>query len=278
MGKVNNALRMLAILRSRKKVTRRELAEELEVDIREITRYKEDLEYAGVTITESRGKYGGYILENKDYLLNLELSDKESLALSKTKDYLKGQGVHFYNDLSLAIEKILSINPKSSNYFSENIYSKGNITERTIHPYRLYTYYGANYFIGKCEVRDALRQFKLVRIQDINLLDDKFEKDDFDLNNYLKNTIGLFKDEKYEIKLRINYPYAMSFKEYSWTQDEHIEDYMEEGYLIYTATIEGKTKIISWIMGMGTSCTVLEPKELVEDVIKEHKKVLNNYK
>lgn len=73
-------------------------------------------------------------------------------------------------------------------------------------------------------------------------------------------------------------PYAMSFKEYSWTQDEHIEDYMEEGYLIYTATIEGKTKIISWIMGMGTSCTVLEPKELIEDVIKKHKKVLNNYK
>ena len=255
-----------------------------------------------------------YILENKDYLLNLDLSDKENLALSKTKDYLKGQGVHFYNDLSLAIEKILSINPKSSNYFSENIYSKGrrikinqqeeskklliindgiinnkkirmkymdskgSITERIIHPYRLYTYYGANYFIGKCEVRDALRQFKLVRIQDINLLDDKFEKDDFDLNNYLKNTIGLFKDEKYEIKLRISYPYAMSFKEYSWTQDEHIEDYMEEGYLIYTATVEGKTKIIPWIMGMGTSCTVLEPKELIEDVIKEHKKVLNNYK
>ena len=112
----------------------------------------------------------------------------------------------------------------------------------------------------------------------ISLLDDKFEKDDFDLNNYLKNTIGLFKDEKYEIKLRISYPYAMSFKEYSWTQDEHIEDYMEEGYLIYTAIIEGKTKIISWIMGLGTSCTVLEPKELIEDVIKEHKKVLNNYK
>ncbi len=29
---------------------------------------------------------------------------------------------------------------------------------------------------------------------------------------------------------------------------------------------------------MGTSCAVLEPKELVEDVIKEYKKVLNNYK
>ena len=31
-----------------------------------------------------------------------------------------------------------------------------------------------------------------------------------------------------------------------------IEDYMEEGYIIYTATIEGKTKIISWIMGMAS--------------------------
>lgn len=29
---------------------------------------------------------------------------------------------------------------------------------------------------------------------------------------------------------------------------------------------------------MGTSCAVLEPKELVEEVIKEYKKVLNNYK
>ena len=45
--------------------------------------------------------------------------------IRKIGHYLKGQGVHFYNDLSLAIEKILSINPKSSNYFSENIYSKG---------------------------------------------------------------------------------------------------------------------------------------------------------
>lgn len=125
MGKVNNALRMLAILRSRKKVTRKELVEELEVDIRQITRYKEDLEYAGVTITEIKGRYGGYILENKDYLLNLELSDNENLALSKTKDFLNGQGLHFYNDLSSAIDKIKAIDPKEDNYNPESIYSKG---------------------------------------------------------------------------------------------------------------------------------------------------------
>lgn len=313
MGKVNNALRMLAILRSRKKVTRRELAEELEVDIRQITRYKEDLEYAGVTITEIKGRYGGYILENKDYLLNLELSDNENLALSKTKDFLSGQGLHFYNDLSSAMEKIKAINPKDNNYISENVYSKeikiksnneeesqkwltindgiinsrkvkikymdskGKITERIIHPYGLYTYYGSNYFIGKCEERDALRQFKLVRIKNIELLKDKFEKDNFNLSNYFKNNLGLFKDKTYKIKLKITYPYAMGFKEYSWTEEEEIEDHIEDGFIIYNATVEGKTEIIPWIMGMGTACTVLEPAELKKDIIKGYKEVLNNY-
>ncbi len=314
MGKVNNALRMLAILRSRKKVTRKELAEELEVDIRQITRYKEDLEYAGVTITEIKGRYGGYILENKDYLLNLELSDKESLALSKTKDYLKDQGLHFYNDLSSAIEKIKAINPKDNNYNSESIYSKGIkikanheeesekwltindgiinnrkvrikymdskgcCTERIVQPYKLYTYYGSNYFIGKCEERNELRQFKLVRIKNIELLEDRFIKDDFDINEYLKNSIGLFKDKNYKIKLKITYPYAMGFKEYSWTEEESIEDYIEKGYLIYNATVEGKTEVIPWIMGMGTACTVLEPLELKDDIIKAYKEILNQYK
>ena len=63
------------------------------------------------------------------------------------------------------------------------MYSQGNITERKIHPYGLYTYYGSNYFIGKCEERDALRQFKLVRIKEIQLLKEKFEKDNFNFNN-----------------------------------------------------------------------------------------------
>ena len=50
-------------------------------------------------------------------------------------------------------------------------------------------------------------------------------------------------------------------------------------YGVLFILIEKKNKNkIPWIMEMGTSCAVLEPKELVEEVIKEYKKVLNNYK
>lgn len=314
MGKVNNALRMLAILRSRRKVTRKELAEELEVGIREITRYKEALEYAGVTITEVKGRYGGYILENKDYLLNLQLSNLEELSLIKAKEYLKDQGLHFYNDLSSAVEKIKAVKPKVNEDIHEEIYSKGikiranheeesnkwltindgiinskkirityinsngEASDRVIHPYRLYTYYGSNYFVGFCEDKQELRQFKLVRTKNIELLNEKFDKPNFDLKEYLGQAIGIFKDKSYNIKLKIDYPYAQGFKEYHWVDNEEVEDHIEEGFIIYRATVEGKTQVIPWIMGMGTSCEVLKPLDLKEDVIAAFEEILNKYK
>ena len=114
MGKVNNALKMLAILRSRNKETRKELAQELEVGIREISRYKDDLESAGVYITNIKGKYGGYILENKDYLLNLELSKEEELSLEYVQEYTKDKNFLYYKNLKSAINKIKAASQKSN--------------------------------------------------------------------------------------------------------------------------------------------------------------------
>ena len=113
-GKVNNALKMLAILRSRYKVTRKELAEALEVGIREISRYKDDLESAGVYITNIKGKYGGYVLENKDYLLNLELSKEEENSLEYVLEYTKDKNFLYYKELKSAINKIKAVSPKGN--------------------------------------------------------------------------------------------------------------------------------------------------------------------
>ena len=313
MGKVNNALRMLAILRSRDKVTRKEIAKELEVNIREITRYKEALESTGVTITEIRGRGGGYVLENKDYLLNLELSKSEENALMSAKSFLDGQGLHYYRDLCAAIDKINAVNPKKNSNIKPISYSKGikikayheeesnkwlvindgimtnrkvkitykdskgNTSIRVIDPYGQYTYYGANFFVGKCNDKKELRNFKLIRIKEISLLNDKFEKEKFNIKEYLKNSIGIYKGQQLLLKLKITYPYAQGFSEFQWVDNEKVTEYIEEGYIIYEATVEGKTELIPWIMGMGTACTVLEPKELIEEIKEEYKKVLNNY-
>ena len=212
------------------------------------------------------------------YLVICLISTSNSSANSES---IYSKGIKIKANHEEESEKWLTINDGIINNRKVRIKymdSKGCCTERIVQPYKLYTYYGSNYFIGKCEERNELRQFKLVRIKNIELLEDRFIKDDFDINEYLKNSIGLFKDKTYKIKLKITYPYAMGFKEYSWTEEESIEDYIEKGYLIYNATVEGKTEVIPWIMGMGTACTVLEPLELKDDIIKAYKEILNQYK
>lgn len=318
MGKLNNALRMLAILRSRNKVTRRQLSEELEVKEREITRYKDDLEQAGVRIKNITGKYGGYVLEHKDYLLNLELSHNEEDALVNSIKYLEGKGLPYYNDLKSAVDKIKAISPEKNtssellgeeqvNYIKEPkskvLYSEerekwlvindgiinkrkveieyiggaGEVSSRIFHPYSFVTSYSSTYVVGLCEKKQAIRTFKLMRIKSIKLCKEKFEVENFDIKAHLDNSIGLFKDEVINIKLKITYPYAQSLKEMQRVQGEIIEDYIDEGYIIYKAKVEGKIDIISWILGMGSNCQVLEPQALIEDVKKELNQIICKY-
>jgi predicted DNA-binding transcriptional regulator YafY len=313
MGKVNNALKMLAILRSREKVTRRELARELEVRIREISRYKDDLESAGLSITNIKGKYGGYTLEHKDYLLNLELSNEEEKALDYCIDYLSDKSFPYFKSLKSALHKIKAINPRkniintkvplytkgakakilyeeerrkwliindgiinSRKIYIKYINAKGESSERVVQPYGLFTYYDANYFAGMCENKKEIRQFKLMRINYIELLKDKFTKEDFDLNRYLNETMGLFKDKKLNLKLKIEYPYAQDFQEVQCISGESIKDFREDGFIIYEASAYRKDQILNWIMGMGRFCEVLEPKSLRDDISRSYEEILKN--
>ena len=91
MGKVNNALNMLMLLKSRHKMTRREIAEELEVDVRQISRYKDDLCMAGFLIKEERGRYGGYSLKYNTPWIDADLTENEVKALECVINYIQDE-------------------------------------------------------------------------------------------------------------------------------------------------------------------------------------------
>lgn len=310
MGKVNNALKMLAILRSRNTISRKELAEELEVNPREITRYKDDLVSAGVNIKETRGRYGGYKLEGKDYLLPLQLSKEEITTLSNIATILKNSGSHEYINIENIKNKIMACGNitkgNEETYYSKGVKilgdheeerkkwsiindgkincrkihisyknNKGENQDRVVHPYGLFTYYQANYFLGFCEERQEVRMFKLVRIQEIKLLKDKFDKVEFDIEKYLSGSIGLFSEVREEIILKIDYPYANGFLEYSWIEGESIQDKIEEGYIIYTVKCSIDKQLVDFIMGMGSNVYVVSPNSLREKIYEEYKKAMN---
>ncbi|WMJ79120.1 WYL domain-containing protein [Clostridium sp. MB40-C1] len=315
MSRVSNALNMLALLKSRGKMTRSEIAQIIECDKREVSRYKEDLEMAGVRIKEVRGRYGGYILEGKDYLLSLDLTDSEYIAINMAQEQLKREEFIPFNDLKNALFKINALKDKHTDILTSKYYIKNTksnrtyekerkiwldinaaiiassklkfkydglekeTTERIIRPYALFQYKGDMYVVGYCELRNEIRQFKLSRIQSYNWSEEKFDKDTtFNLEKYLQNNFGIYKDGEIELKLKIYYPMAQIIKEKQWVKNEIIEDYKEDNYIIYKAKIYGETELKSWILSMGSSVQVLEPENFKGKIKEELKKNLEIYK
>lgn len=316
MSKISNVLRMLILLKSRGKMSVKELAKELEVGARQVIRYKEDLEKAEIYITTVPGKYGGYKLDSKDYILGLNITNKEYEALLSAEKYLEFQNFVFMKEFQRLVDKISTLKEESNcvneEFFIKNtklnydvnrenriwidlkaaiiasnkvkiIYkslnsNKNNPKERIIHPYSIFQYKEGIYIIGFCEYRNSIREFKVSRIEDYVILDEKFKKDEkFNVEDYMKNCFGIYKDKEINIELKIKHPVAQIVKEKMWVENQEIIDLDSEN-IIYKAQVKGFTEIKSWILSMGSSVEIIQSAELKEEVKKELTKALKIYK
>ncbi len=194
MSKISNVLLMLQYLQNGKKYNIKELSEKLEVSERMIRVYKEELEKAGIYIDTIMGPYGGYVLNqsiripsrkftNDDYLFlhNLKVKDeyREQLDLladkvrgvyfdsKQEKLELKDNEKNYFNILTRAIKEKRKV---LINYYS---YNHGN-QDRVIHPLDMFLYNSGWGCAAYCEKKKDLRHFELKRINNIELLDEKF--------------------------------------------------------------------------------------------------------
>ncbi|WZL74329.1 WYL domain-containing transcriptional regulator [Clostridiaceae bacterium 35-E11] len=307
MSKVGNALRMFIILQSRGKMKIKDLARELEVDVRQIRRYRDDLMQAGIYIKSDTGKYGGYSIENNNAILRINLTEQEYIALMIANEELKETNHLVVKDYTTAIEKISAMrkNPYTDFENQYNYVIKGamaninfeeerkklidvyaasitknkvkisytslssGLTERVIRPYATFKYKGDMYFTGYCEKKEAVIDFKLCRVKGYEILKEKFIMDkSFNLEERMKNCIGIFKDEEIDVKLIIKHPMSQIVKEKIWVKNQKIRE-NEDQSIVYEATMEGLKEIKSWILSMGSSVKVITPQKLIEEIKKE---------
>ena len=194
MSKISNVILMLEYLQNGRKYNIKELSEKLEVSERMVRLYKEELEKAGIYVDTIMGPYGGYVLNQSiripirkftksdyEFLKKLKVKDEDKEKLSIIAD--KVHGVYFnskeenmelkddirncYNILTRAIKEKRKV---KINYYS---YKHGNL-DRTIRPYDMFLYNTGWGCAAYCELRNDLRHFELKRINEIELLDDKF--------------------------------------------------------------------------------------------------------
>ena len=194
MSKISNVLLMLQYLENGRKYSIKELSEKLEVSERMIRLYKEELAKVGIYIDTIMGPYGGYVLnqsiripsrkftlDDYKFLKNLTVKEEDKEKLEIIAD--KVHGIYFnskkenieleedtkksYNILNRAIKEHKKV---KINYYS---YTHG-IQERIIRPYDMFLYNTGWGCAAFCELRNDLRHFELKRINNIELLEEKF--------------------------------------------------------------------------------------------------------
>lgn len=304
---------MMVLLQSRGKMKCKDLARELEVSERQIQKYKTYLDEAGIFITSKYGAYGGYEIDKSNSLSNVSISFEELIVLESISEKLKYSNDIYQKKFSDIVEKIKLVSKTDEeiipmNYFT--IQSKCNYnhefqrkkyaditlsyitnkklkikyysinsghTIRTVHPYGLFNYKGDTYMVAFCEKRDKFIDFKVCRISDYTILEEKYKIDKaFSWREYSKNSIGIYKDDEIDIILKVKYPFSIIISEKVWVENQKIIE-CEDNSIIFKAKIRGYTEIKSWVLSMGSNVEVIKPDKLKSDIIMEIEKMKNIY-
>jgi len=214
MSKMVNMLSILWLLKSKKQVTAKELAEQLEISIRTVYRYIDALCASGVPIISDAGHNGGYSLLNEFTKVPLFFNLDEQKALVHAAKFAIDAGYPFSETLDEAIAKLkMYTNEEQLNHINSHlrgfevihptvepslksilqeleiavadsfrlfiVYHKEGANEpqaRHIDPYGLVYWKGKWYTVAYCHLREEIRSFRIDRIQSLTKTDKSFDR------------------------------------------------------------------------------------------------------
>lgn len=313
MNRSSLCIKMLQILNAHDFVTTKELAERLETNPRNIIEFKKELEVAGYVIESVKGRYGGYRLVDKAELPMIRLSESEKQAMNDAYSYLSNHS-DFLNmsEYTRAYEKIKSSITFSNNtsdiFFHENtqkvedevkemiqICEKGKkenlavlFEYRSLRsdeyqnvefcPYEIMNIQGDYYCIGYSKSKHDFRIYKFsnARMRNMKCINKKFTKDiDFNVNAYIGKS-GLMKDEVIEAEFIITGKNAILYSERPIGVNP--VTYFDEKNQLHVKTLfEGKLSAIKFLCSLGSSCILISPVELKDEMKEEISKMVENY-
>jgi predicted DNA-binding transcriptional regulator YafY len=312
LNRTANALKMLQILSSGRQYSKRELADLIGTKERNIYELKKELEDAGYSFKELKGKYSGYALEKKDLLCIPKFSSDEITFLRDFNERISSNNKVIGNQTAAEmINKILSITEgfgsadKSLAVHSSHQAMEDQVLEhhyrklkqatvehkkikgryasysstrvRSIYPYDLVSVDDEWYCIGFDPDDQIFKTFKLSRFLDVEILDELYWVDPKYRRKDFVDDYGLKKIGKpVRLVLNITGPYKKTLMEKPVGENVEIQDY--GNFMRYAATLRGEYKIREFILMMGWFCEIESPVELKETFKKEYQYLLKDYR
>ena len=146
------------------------------------------------------------------------------------------------------------------------------------HPYALFFGTRAWYIVGFHEGRNEIRTLKLSRFlrMEITTLSSETPSS-FSLEKHLGNAWSMIPGEKeYKVSILFNKPFSLTISDTRWHATQEIV-WHDDDSCTFTCTVSGLDEIVWWVLSMGPSCKVLEPKELKDRVVTLAKEISERY-
>ena len=297
--KIDRLIWIITVLLREEKVTAPYLAEKFEVSRRTINRDIEDICKAGIPVVTEQGYNGGIyiaqgykidkaLLSDEDLKmlftglkgLDSVLSSPKSVALAEkltvknnslfTDNILIDLSSHYKASLAPKIEQIRSAIDNHKIIEFEYFYSKGGMS-RKIEPYFIVFQWSSWYVFGYCLLRKDFRMFKLNRLWNLTLSDERYSPREIDESK-------LDFDSCWTPEFHLKAEITNGFK-YKLIDEYGINCYSEKenGMLYFETYFTSYNELLLWVQSFGDGIKVIEPECLRKDLLEKAKKIVELY-
>ena len=142
--------------------------------------------------------------------------------------------------------------------------SRDEVSYRDIDPYYLVPRDHRFYLIGYCHMAGDVRTFRISRFRDVKQLDQTFDKGEFNLKTYLKNTWSIERGEgQIHFKIRFHKEVARYVREEELFVKPRMAN-QKDGSLLFEVTVNHDRELLNWLSQYGPDAEILEPRSYRE--------------
>lgn len=133
------------------------------------------------------------------------------------------------------------------------------------------------YLIGKYNSTEEIRHYRIDRMRNLSITDNRFKIDfQFNINEYINKTFNMYSGEKEEL-IEIQFDnHLINVIIDKFTKDVMIRKVDDNHFSIKTKAVISEG-LIRWILTWGSDAKVTSPKNLIEEVREETKKMYQVY-
>lgn len=140
--------------------------------------------------------------------------------------------------------------------------SRDATTERHVEPYALAQQAGRWYVAAYCYHADGWRDFRLDRIETLEVTGAIFAGRTFDADAYFDAAFGMHRgDAAHEVHLRFSAYQSRWMREETWHPSQHVTE-NADGTLDLMMEVEGLPALVRWVLSYGPEVEVIGPPAL----------------